>query len=438
VNLMSIMYGGHHPHLAFFNDKEYQALFDELKVAGSPAPAEPPTEAEQTLHVAGTIGPGDRIVSISTGQPTAGGLSGLDDGSPFRLVLGVGTSVTAEYPFALYPWSETHGLPASVGEQPIGVFFPEEEYANFDFTVPYANDTEWVEIARDDQALWRLDRSAAAPTVHLDSPNGRQSFGPAEDVLIEWTADDPDGDDLCFSVAYSPDNGTSWYPIISGLRTSSYLWNTGGSPGGRNAFIRVRATDGFHSGEDQSDIAFSVAGKPPVAAIYQPTSGSVFLEAQPIPLRGTAFDLEDGIPSAKWTVLSNTMTTTTAELSTLIGPVAPGAYMATLEARDGDGQTMIDEVRFIVLSDSDRDGMSDDYEGRFALDASNPEDALGDGDGDGLVNFDESRFQLDPWNRDTDGDGWSDWMEVRDGSNPHDPRQTPTDVTRVKTWGQYR
>ncbi len=50
----------------------------------------------------------------------------------------------------------------------------------------------------------------------------------------------------------------------------------------------------------------------------------------------------------------------------------------------------------------------------------------GDPDGDGLTNFEESDAQTNPFSEDTDGDGWADEVEVRDGSDPRDPASRPS------------
>ncbi len=72
-------------------------------------------------------------------------------------------------------------------------------------------------------------------------------------------------------------------------------------------------------------------------------------------------------------------------------------------------------------SDSDCDGMPNDWELRHGLNPNDPRDAYVDSDGDGLLNVDEWRHGTDPRNADTDGDGYSDGDEVAAGFNPLDP-----------------
>jgi hypothetical protein len=45
-----------------------------------------------------------------------------------------------------------------------------------------------------------------------------------------------------------------------------------------------------------------------------------------------------------------------------------------------------------------------------------------DSDGDGVPDRDETEiYSTDPHNRDTDGDGYSDWLELNNGYSPHEP-----------------
>ena len=69
-------------------------------------------------------------------------------------------------------------------------------------------------------------------------------------------------------------------------------------------------------------------------------------------------------------------------------------------------------------TDSDRDGLTDDYEEKIGTDPNNP-----DTDGDGLKDGEEVNvYTTDPLNKDTDGDGLSDGEEVKTyNTNPNNP-----------------
>ncbi|HEX9664779.1 MAG TPA: hypothetical protein VGA49_03050 [Patescibacteria group bacterium] len=67
-----------------------------------------------------------------------------------------------------------------------------------------------------------------------------------------------------------------------------------------------------------------------------------------------------------------------------------------------------------VPVDSDRDGLTDEEEKELGTDLNNP-----DTDGDGLTDFEEVRvYKTDPLNPDTDGDGFLDGDEVQAGFDP--------------------
>ncbi|MDD4341790.1 MAG: hypothetical protein PHO14_06100, partial [Kiritimatiellae bacterium] len=78
----------------------------------------------------------------------------------------------------------------------------------------------------------------------------------------------------------------------------------------------------------------------------------------------------------------------------------------------------------LAPADSDGDGLDDVYELRHAgiLCPLDPTDAAQDADGDGLTNLEEYQYGTDPQNPDTDGDGLSDYDEVKVyGTDPLDP-----------------
>jgi len=95
---------------------------------------------------------------------------------------------------------------------------------------------------------------------------------------------------------------------------------------------------------------------------------------------------------------------------------------------DGDGVPNVND------SDDDNDGLTDEYE----KNTSNTNSRLPDSDGDGTPDGDElagqgidpqtgqPRGATDPKNDDSDGDGFTDTFENRHGSDPNDPRITPT------------
>jgi PKD repeat protein len=113
-----------------------------------------------------------------------------------------------------------------------------------------------------------------------------------------------------------------------------------------------------------------------------------------------------------------------------------GAYTVTLTVSDG---RLNSEVREIILTvtapppdpDKDDDNILDDWELKYGLDPTDPSDAELDQDDDGLTNLEEfdhfidTGLYLNPWNPDTDGDGFEDGEEVSKGYDPMDPFSHP-------------
>ncbi|NJL43811.1 MAG: hypothetical protein HC945_00585 [Nitrosarchaeum sp.] len=76
-------------------------------------------------------------------------------------------------------------------------------------------------------------------------------------------------------------------------------------------------------------------------------------------------------------------------------------------------------------TDSDGDGLPDEWEIRNGLDPSDPSDASQDPDEDGLSNYDEHQYNTDPNNPDSDGDGYTDGEEIAAGTDPNRPDSHP-------------
>ncbi|UCG57918.1 MAG: hypothetical protein JSU70_00145, partial [Phycisphaerales bacterium] len=410
------------PNTRFFTDNNYLNVFNQLKVSSSAA-ALGAAESWTGLAfvVSGVIDPLGDLAFVDTSTTTAE-FTEPDTQSPYRLLLGTEEVVLSETPFPVDrggdpPFSTDRCVP-----DPCEI---EDPTGTFRVAVPLPDDMTWAEIVDGERVLLHFDRSQNAPTVRLTQPNGGEHFGSNQELLVEWVGDDPDGDALEYSVSYSPDGGTRWYLMAGGLTTTSMVCNTADVPGGQEALIQVQASDGFHLGQDQSDMVFSIEGKPPIAMIYEPRAGSEFLEHQHITLRGGAIDGETEQLTITWRLNGSVVA---ADTAVRLDPLAPGAYTATMQVLDGDGLSDSVQTHFNVLADSDADGMSDQYEETYGLEPSLAQDALGDVDWDGLNNFDESWRGLDPTNPDTDGDG------LLDGEDP-DPADASLDLQGVDVGG---
>ncbi|MGQ4891684.1 MAG: hypothetical protein ACP6IP_04250 [Candidatus Njordarchaeia archaeon] len=77
-------------------------------------------------------------------------------------------------------------------------------------------------------------------------------------------------------------------------------------------------------------------------------------------------------------------------------------------------------------TDSDGDGLPDEWEIEHNLNPNDPTDATLDNDNDGLSNLEEYLHGTDPNSADTDGDGFNDGLEVELGTDPLDPNDYPS------------
>ncbi|MHA1836340.1 MAG: hypothetical protein ACTSVH_00125 [Candidatus Heimdallarchaeota archaeon] len=101
------------------------------------------------------------------------------------------------------------------------------------------------------------------------------------------------------------------------------------------------------------------------------------------------------------------------------------------EDSDGDGLTNYQEWFFDIdphSGDTDGDTMDDYWEVTYGTDAANPLDAYYDPDNDGLTNLEEynSIYDIDPFDPDTDDDGYLDSVEIEGGFDPTDRNDHPT------------
>jgi hypothetical protein len=220
--------------------------------------------------------------------------------------------------------------------------------ASFGFPMLWNPAIARVELRNGATVLAARDVSANAPVVSLTSPNGGQSFGPSADIPISWTASDADQDSLTYSVLYSPDGGSSWVPVADGLTTTSYTLSAATVAGSPNSVVRVVASDGVNTGQDQSDAPFTVSKKSPQIYITNPTGGVVPPETA-VSLEGLGIDLEDGNlegSDLQWS--SNKDGALGSGASLIVPKLSLGLHTITLTGKDSDGNSVVASVQLYV------------------------------------------------------------------------------------------
>ncbi|MBT8507347.1 hypothetical protein AZH53_02740 [Methanomicrobiaceae archaeon CYW5] len=386
---------------------DYQDLFDTLRISSSSAVKTAVTRTDgERFVLTGLINSVTNDHDFHTDLMTGVPLTEEDAASPYSLVFGNGTDILQRSPFPVDDGlSMVEGYPNYTS-----ALIPVQVVA------PFPADTGWVEVRYFETVLERFVRSAGPPTVTLTAPSAGDTFGGTDVAMIRWTSSDPDGDALTHTIHYSPDGGDTWRVVATRVGGTEFAWDLATAPATKGkGVVRIVASDGLNAAEDGNAVGFSIANKPPIAIIVEPHDGRTVLECSRVMLRGYAYDPDGDSLTSAWYVDGLPAGTGTR---TDVTPLAPGVHIVRLEVSDTEGFTAIREAAFTVLSDSDCDGMADDYEDTYGLHPGYTADAAGDNDGDGLINFDEARYGTNPRNADTDGDGVSDGDEVAAGTDP--------------------
>lgn len=212
------------------------------------------------------------------------------------------------------------------------------EVRHFLELVPLAARTVRVQVRQGAAVLAERAASAHAPTVQLLAPNGGEHLVPG--AAVRWTAADQDNDTLTFNLQYSPDNGQTWRLVAMGLTGNSFsITSLAGWSGSDQGRLRVLASDGFNTAQDDSDGAFSVPDSAPSALIAQPPPGAVIPPGRSVLLQGTATDWEDGpLSSTQLAWNSDRDGALGAGRAALVDSLSPGLHHITLTATDSSGQ----------------------------------------------------------------------------------------------------
>ncbi|MBI4318447.1 MAG: hypothetical protein HY675_08155 [Chloroflexi bacterium] len=311
----------------WISDYGYTRVYTQMVAEKPPgwAPPVAPLARGEYLAVSGTIDlPAERV--------TLGSLYRLDNawellprvpGSYSIRMLGAAGNTLADYPFTS---RKNYGSDGGQGFALISEF------------VPWMPGTARVAIFHDGAEMAARAVSANPPAVAVLSPNGGESLsGPA--ATISWTASDPDGDSLVFTVLYSVDGGATWQTLAPNVTGNSLEVDTGLLAGTTRGRIRVTASDGVNTASDDSNGDFSVPRKAPELYLTAPMSLSAYTFGQTVAFEADAFDLEDGpLPDSAFTwssslngVLGTGQSIATTELIT-------GTHTITVRVTDSDGQ----------------------------------------------------------------------------------------------------
>ncbi len=155
------------------------------------------------------------------------------------------------------PSSPTHclrffGDSGQLGEQCMALTFREhqtdavvdEEW--FTVNAPFPAGTRRIGLFAGSSELALLRPGPGAPQISIITPQPNDVWN-GGGRTITWSASDPDGDTLTYSVLYSADAGATWIPVEKDTTLTSYSFSPDEIDGGKTVRFRVLATDGLNT-----------------------------------------------------------------------------------------------------------------------------------------------------------------------------------------------
>ena len=263
------------------------------------------------------------------------------------------------------------------GENPLAA------YGQFAEIVPYDSDTARIVLKHGTEVLETVPVSSNSPEVTVMFPNGGESLN--GEITISWNAGDADGDTLLYDVLYSRDAGSSWSAIAVGLDQQSFVWNTDKASGSSQGLIKVLASDGVNTGQDDSDSTFTVVEKSPEVVIITPKADSDFFSGEMIIFDARGFDPEDGpLEENSFTWSSDTDGVMGQGSVLSIDDLSSGEHTITVSGQDSHGNTGTAQVIIYISPSHDEDGdrVGDDTDNCPRLFNPQQNDSDNDGTGD--------------------------------------------------------
>ena len=210
--------------------------------------------------------------------------------------------------------------------------------------LPWPSTAKVIRVVKSSTLLLLAEQTASAnpPSVSITWPNGGETLN--GEVTLTWNASDLDGDSLTYTVQYSADDGSTWTTLASPLTDTALDIDTGQLAGSSVGLLRVIATDGLNTAQDDSDGTFVVPTKPPVVEILAPLDGTTYLVGDVTVLEGSAYDLEDGILDESALAWTSSRDGGLGTGSIVLASLSPGQHIITLTAMDSDGNVTTDSV----------------------------------------------------------------------------------------------
>jgi hypothetical protein len=275
---------------------------------------------------------------------SAGGDTGAGSDYLIRLTDGQGATLSQT---AVVPDDSDSHVPTTV--------------TGFGQTLPLPPGALAVQILHTNRVLAERYFSPHAPVVSLSPPTVNAA---AQTLQFDWSASDADGDLVTFIVQYSADSGQTWIPLQVGSPNQSLRVDARELPGSSQALLRVIASDGLNCTVATSG-PFLVPQSPPAAVIVGLQDGDRLPFGSSTPVLGIGHDTLDGVLGSEqltWRI-SGPTPGTLHDRRISVRDLSPGAYLASLSAKNSSGLSGSNSVHFEVLPLSVPDGPSPEIDG---------------------------------------------------------------------------
>lgn len=163
------------------------------------------------------------------------------------------------------------------------------DFGAFVLLLPWDADTTRIVLLKNEIELDAREASENKPMVNILYPNGGEALS-SSTTKLRWSAVDADDDPLAYVVQFSDDGGTSWQAMAVDLTDTMLEIDADLIPNTELGVIRVLASDGFYTAQDQSDEFFSVSTEKEVYVEIFEDYNEYYGGEQSVLLSGEAYD----------------------------------------------------------------------------------------------------------------------------------------------------
>ncbi len=211
----------------------------------------------------------------------------------------------------------------------------------FGFSLPFSDEVREIRLRLDGGLVATRQVSANRPEIALDPVPGPRPLQGTRS--ISWTGSDVDGDQLVYSLYYSPD-GAMQIPLLSESTVTDFSWDTDQSPSGPAPVLTLVATDRVRSKIVLSEV-LPMANRAPRVVITTPANDAAFEVGTPVTLEADLSDMEDEYslsPALEWS--SDRQGDLGAGWSLSADRLLAGRHVVTCSGTDSEGEGGSDSV----------------------------------------------------------------------------------------------